>query len=62
MKTLGTAVALLAATTVARADWQNLDGQPAPNFAVEQWFNPTDGSTVEDLRGKAILVEFWATW
>ena len=62
MKTIGMAVALLAATTVARADWQNLDGQPAPSFEVEKWFNPTDGSTVEDLRGKAILVEFWATW
>ena len=40
---------------------QHLDGQEAPNFDVEKWFNPAEGSTIEDLRGKAILLEFWAT-
>lgn len=62
MKRLSTAVILLAAATTALAGWQNLDGQEAPNFDVEKWFNPAEGSSIEDLRGKAILLEFWATW
>lgn len=35
-------------------------GQPAPEFALES----LDGKTVRlsDFRGKAVLVNFWATW
>lgn len=62
MKRFSTAVILLAAATTARAEWENLDGQDAPSFPVEKWFNPAEGSTIADLRGKAILLEFWATW
>lgn len=62
MKRLSTAAVLLAAATTVHAGWQHLNGQEAPSFEVEKWFNPTDGSTIEDLRGKAILLEFWATW
>jgi hypothetical protein len=62
MKRLSTAVILLAAATTARAEWQSLDGQEAPSFEVDKWFNPAEGSTIDDLRGKAILLEFWATW
>lgn len=61
MKRLSTAVILMAAATTVRADWQNLNGQEAPSFEVEKWFNPAEGSTIADLRGKVILLEFWGT-
>lgn len=37
-----------------------IKGQPAPEFALES----LDGKTVRlsDFRGKAVLVNFWATW
>lgn len=37
-----------------------MKGQPAPEFALEA----LDGKTVRlsDFRGKAVLVNFWATW
>lgn len=62
MKRISTAMVLLAAASTAWAGWENLDGQEAPNFEVEKWFNPAEGSSIADLRGKAILLEFWATW
>ena len=38
----------------------DMKGQPAPEFALES----LDGQTVHlsDFRGKAILLNFWATW
>jgi hypothetical protein len=61
MKRISTAILLLSAASSA-AEWKNLTGQEAPDFAVTQWFNRSDGSSVADFRGKAILLEFWATW
>ena len=36
------------------------DGQKAPNFEVQMF----DGSTIKlsDLKGKVVLLNFWATW
>jgi hypothetical protein len=62
MKRLGTAIILLAAAQVAQADWANLTGQKAPDFEVKEWFNKASGKSLADFRGKAILLEFWATW
>ena len=38
----------------------NLTGQPAPEFTLQS----LDGKTVRlaDFRGKAVLLNFWATW
>lgn len=38
----------------------NMKGQPAPEFALQS----LDGKTVRlsDFRGKAVLLNFWATW
>lgn len=38
----------------------NLQGQPAPDFALTS----LDGKTLKlsDFRGKAVLLNFWATW
>ncbi len=51
-----TAVALLMSFSVAVA----LAGDPAPNFALKA----ADGATIEltKLKGKVVLVNFWATW
>ncbi len=39
----------------------NLIGQPAPEIAVASWMN-TEPTSLEDLRGQVVLLEFWATW
>src|SRR5207248_10604184 len=37
-------------------------GDPAPEFAaVDQWF-PGERKTFADLKGKVVLLDFWATW
>ena len=60
-------ILLLAAQTVAAApNWSALDAQlyespkPAPAFALPD----PDGKVtrLEDLRGKVVLLFFWATW
>jgi cytochrome oxidase Cu insertion factor (SCO1/SenC/PrrC family) len=60
-------VLLLAAQTAAAApNWAALDAQayespkPAPAFALPD----PDGKVtrLEDLRGKVVLLFFWATW
>lgn len=35
--------------------------KPAPEIAVQEWLNGQPLSLV-DLRGKVVLLEFWATW
>ncbi|MEE8104066.1 MAG: hypothetical protein V3T86_00875 [Planctomycetota bacterium] len=62
MKTFAIALTLTAAAATAQADWKRLTGDPAPNLEATHWFNKAEGSAVEDFRGKAVLVEFWATW
>lgn len=60
MKRIGTAIVLLAAAT--GAEWKSLSGQQAPDLEISQWFNQADGSSLADFRGKAVLLEYWATW
>lgn len=51
---------LLAASSVGA--WDDFTGQQAPSITVETWFNQSEGATLEDFRGKVVLLEFWATW
>ncbi len=38
-------------------------GAPAPEFTSGTWFNNIGQTpSVASLKGKAILIEFWATW
>jgi len=35
-------------------------GEPAPDFGGK-WINHAD-TTLADLRGRVVLIEFWRTW
>ncbi len=58
------AILSLAASTLPASDgWKDLTGEPAPVLEASRWFN-TDGTlpSLEELRGKFVLLEFFATW
>ena len=38
-----------------------LIGQQAPEIAVKEWING-GAATLSELRGRVVLLEFWATW
>jgi thiol-disulfide isomerase/thioredoxin len=38
-----------------------LFGQPAPKLAVKEWINGPP-VTLAELKGRVVLLEFWATW
>ncbi|HHH11292.1 MAG TPA: TlpA family protein disulfide reductase [Sorangium sp.] len=42
----------------------SLSDKPAPDFALPVWANGDDGARVKlsDLRGKTVILDFWATW
>ena len=44
-----------------RAEQDKLEGQAPPVLAVKEW---TNGKAVKlaDLKGKVVLIDFWATW
>ena len=44
-----------------RARQLALIGTEAPEIAVSRWING-DPATLADLRGRVVLLEFWATW
>jgi thiol-disulfide isomerase/thioredoxin len=37
-------------------------GQPAPEISAKDWINLKSPLTLASLRGKVVLLEFWATW
>ncbi len=54
---------LVSVTTNAslRDDLQEVSGQAAPSFDNVQWLHQT-GDLPDSLKGKVLLVNFWATW
>jgi hypothetical protein len=46
-----------------RAPQSPAAGEPAAEFEVGDWLNHMGAApTLSELRGKAVLIEFWATW
>jgi thiol-disulfide isomerase/thioredoxin len=37
-------------------------GEVAPEISAKQWINSKRPLTLAELRGKVVVVEFWATW
>jgi thiol-disulfide isomerase/thioredoxin len=44
-----------------RATQLSLIGSEAPEISIQTWIN-SDPLTLADLRGRVVLLEFWATW
>jgi thiol-disulfide isomerase/thioredoxin len=58
-----TAAATLIVLQAKRSDRQanQFIGQPLPPLEVEGWINSQKSLAVKDLRGKVVLVDFWAS-
>jgi hypothetical protein len=52
----------LMATVAALAPAQDLVGEPAPEAEIKEWVKGNACNAFKDLRGKAVLIEFFATW
>jgi len=38
-------------------------GEEAPDFEIAEWRNfPEGASSLADLRGRVVLLDFWRTW
>ncbi len=44
-----------------RATLDAMQGKPAPALAVKDWIN-SKPLTMADLKGKIVVLDFWATW
>lgn len=45
----------------AAAKQQDMIGKPAPNLKFDAWTN-ADELNIDDLKGKVVLLDFWAAW
>ena len=64
MRTFGWGIVVLAAVlswTAGRVMGQGLVGKPAPEVSAQAWLN-SPPLALSMLRGKIVVVEFWATW
>ncbi len=54
---------LLAACALAPSSQAQIwVGADAPDFEAKSWFNEPPGTNLEELRGRVVYMEFWATW
>lgn len=54
--------AFIQANRVRAANLAKLVGGPAPALEGKEWHNVAQAPSWEDLRGKVVLLDFWATW
>ena len=56
-------VVLLAGAAGAQTNTRTAIGALPPEIDADRWYN-LDGEapTLASLRGRAVLIEFWATW
>ena len=53
----------LVALPATAEGWKKLDGQKMPEISAKEWVNAgKKGPDLAALRGKVILIEFFATW
>ncbi|MCA9258993.1 MAG: redoxin domain-containing protein, partial [Planctomycetales bacterium] len=45
-----------------RTALDSFEGQSAPPLAAAGWLNAKSDATLDDYRGKVVLIEFWGTW
>jgi thiol-disulfide isomerase/thioredoxin len=45
----------------ARKRFDTIQGKPAPALTAKEWIN-SDEMKLADLKGKVVLLDFWATW
>lgn len=55
-------VPLLASAVAPALPAQLKPGVPAPEIEARSWFNDPPGTSLAALRGRVVLLEFWATW
>jgi hypothetical protein len=53
---------LLSALVSTRAVEADVVGSPAPALEPTEWLNTKVATSWNDLKGKLVLVEKWATW
>ena len=58
MKKLVALSVLVIVAVPAGAEWKGLVGRPAPALEIESWITAPEGKTLEDLRGRAVLLLF----
>lgn len=61
---VGVALAgMLVFASPAQADFSggSFKGKQPPDLNIETWING-QAQTLADLRGKVVLLEYWATW
>jgi len=53
---------LLSLPAILLAVGTNFIGKKPPELQVKEWLNTEEGYRLSELRGKAVLLDFWATW
>lgn len=59
---VGLAAAVAACGVGTKAGETDLVGKEPPAIAAEGWLNAEKPIALPDLKGKVVVVEFWATW
>ncbi|WP_182869945.1 redoxin family protein [Rhodopirellula sp. JC639] len=61
LKSLGRTHSAMERAIASSLKLLELIGKPAPEFEIDAWVNAGD-TTLESLKGKVVLVDFWAVW